>query len=223
MIVTFFNIGLSVLSSKTPVNAGFKEELRAEGRRILSILDGRRHEDKDFEKEENGRPYFPDRHCDFNISHSGEIAAVAMVTGKGHRTGCDIELVRKRGHPVKVAQNFFSAEETEYVYGNQTRFFEIWTLKESYLKLKGRSVFDMADCPSFVRNNSLNNFVCDKKTALFLYEISDDTGKQYILSCAVEGPQYFLSAEEIKPDVKWFSETSLDCRCVAVLEGKPAS
>jgi 4'-phosphopantetheinyl transferase len=71
------------------------------------------------------------------------------------QTGCDIQLVQTRANTKKIAEEFFSVSEREYIFSqdgnqyNETRFFEIWTLKECFLKLRGLSVFDMAKVPSF--------------------------------------------------------------------------
>lgn len=88
----------------------------------------------------NGKPSIegcPDFH--FNLSHSGK--CVALVYGECS-VGIDVEEVRSVER--RVAQRCYSAEENEYVYSDEMlsseRFFEIWTMKESYLKYTGQGI-----------------------------------------------------------------------------------
>jgi phosphopantetheinyl transferase len=193
MDIFSFNIGLSLLSSAQ----ADRKALSAEGRRVLSLLDGRPVSESDFLKEENGRPYFPDRHCDFNISHSGSIAAVSRVTG-GYRTGCDIQRVHLRENTLRIAEKYFSPGENDYILNDKKRFFEIWTLKECYLKLRGLSVFDMERSPSFVKDGHLR-LSFESGLSFYLYEITGNEDA-YILASALQGDA------EAEPEISWFSD-----------------
>jgi len=85
-----------------------------------------------------GKPYLldqPDFH--FNISHSG--SWVVMIWGED-MVGIDIEKVREID--IGVAEHFFSNEEymdimSKPKYEQREYFYELWTLKESYLKALG--------------------------------------------------------------------------------------
>ncbi|MEL7608799.1 MAG: 4'-phosphopantetheinyl transferase superfamily protein [Bacillota bacterium] len=90
------------------------------------------------EKSEHGKPYAPAlKNFFFNLSHSGEWAVAAF----GNRPlGVDIQRLR----PVspELYLRFFTREECSYILskGGEARtsaFFELWTLKESYLKATG--------------------------------------------------------------------------------------
>ena len=187
-----------------------KAETRAEARRILSLLEDRPLEESDIAREAQGRPFFPDREVNFNIAHSGALAAVSYIRGKNLRTGCDVEQVRPRARAREIADEFFSASERDYVSQSnfdEARFYEIWTLKECFLKLRGLSVFDMAACPSFI--NEKNEFAFDAAApfplSFYLYELSG-SGERYILAAALEGP------EQQPPEIRWFSQASLTCK-----------
>jgi 4'-phosphopantetheinyl transferase len=89
---------------------------------------------------ENGKPSlagYPDFY--FNISHSGEY--VVMAYGNVP-VGVDVEQLRDK--ETRVAERCFTKEEFSYIsqtddkYGE--RFFKIWTMKESYLKLTGQGI-----------------------------------------------------------------------------------
>lgn len=94
---------------------------------------------------ENSRPCFLDQTLpDFNISHSQDRVAVAIsLNGK---VGLDIELARQRKHYLKVAENFFDDDEYQWMIAQTdtlSAFWQLWTLKESALKLYAKGVWQM--------------------------------------------------------------------------------
>ncbi|WP_461245926.1 4'-phosphopantetheinyl transferase family protein [Treponema sp. R6D11] len=208
-----YYINLSTLSNeqKDMHRAERQKLLSAEARRILSVCEGRPITEDDIAKEAAGRPFFPSHDTDFSISHSGDIVAVSLVRGKNLRTGCDVERVRPRARAREIAEEFFTAPERDYIEQDSrpdgTRFYQIWTLKECYLKLKGLSVFDMLSVPSFVngvesavRSSLLNTRF--EQISFSLYELTGSS-EQYILATALEG------TEAEPPEIRWFSENSL--------------
>lgn len=87
----------------------------------------------------NGKPQ-----CEgvyFNLSHSGDM--VLCVAGDVP-VGCDIEKVTDA--PLEVADRYFSERERRYIDEAQNipevnrRFFRLWTMKESYLKMTGEGM-----------------------------------------------------------------------------------
>lgn len=86
-----------------------------------------------------GKPYL-EGYSDFkfNISHSGEY--VALVTSK-YEVGIDIEQIKEIGHK-SIIDNCFTEEEKKYIYKSNSisRFYEMWTLKESYIKAIGKGL-----------------------------------------------------------------------------------
>jgi hypothetical protein len=194
-----------------------RERFRAEERRILSLLEGRLLAKDDIAREAQGRPFFPGREAvDFNIAHSGVLTAISHVQGKNLRTGCDVERVQPRSGAGKIAEEFFSAGEKNYVFQagfDEAKFYEIWTLKECFLKLRGLSVFDMAVCPSFIGEK--NEFAFDAAVPIplsfYLYELSGGM-MRYMLAAALEGK------EQQPPEIRWFSHLSLDCKKTAEIK-----
>jgi len=193
--------------------------LSAEARRILSLCEGRPITDENIAIEASGRPFFPDCDTDFSISHSGALTAVSLVRGKNQRTGCDVELVRPRARAGEIAQEFFTAPERKYIKADNrsdgTRFYQIWTLKECFLKLRGLSVFDMAGVPSLI--NGEEQEVCDPLPWQFvfndggfspvsfnLYELTGGADERYIVATAIEGRGKRL------PEIRWFSKDFLE-------------
>jgi phosphopantetheinyl transferase len=220
-----YYLNLSILSNN-PNNLPKIErtqQLSAEARRILSQFEGRPLTNEDIARETSGRPFFPNRDMDFSISHSGALAAVSLVTGGGKnlRTGCDVELVRPRAGAGKIAREFFTAPERDYIENggsfDLTRFYQIWTLKECFLKLRGLSVFDMPAAPSFIisknqprstRRNTefgLRETPCNSVVNFHLYELTGNADERYILATALAG------TEAEQPEIRWFSQPLGDC------------
>lgn len=93
------------------------------------------------ERQEQGKPYLPD-YPDFffNYSDSGGYAVVATSS---HEIGVDMETVRHRPDYKEILKRFFLPEEARMVEeagGGDTglsRFFCLWTQKESLLKYIG--------------------------------------------------------------------------------------
>jgi len=204
-----YYINLSILSNEQ------KDTNRAEARRILSVCEGRPITEDDIAAEAEGRPFFPNSDTDFSISHSGSLTAVSLVRGKNLRTGCDVERIRHRAKAKEIAEEFFTAPERDYIesggHFNETRFYEIWTLKECYLKIRGLSVFDMAKAPSFISSEGTYTFNFDGSSKILfnLYELTGSGDEHYILATAIEG------TEEYQPEIRWFSQGCLEiCKIV---------
>ncbi|WP_221568722.1 4'-phosphopantetheinyl transferase superfamily protein [Alkalihalobacillus sp. TS-13] len=85
----------------------------------------------------NGKPYTTNADCYFNISHSGEWIVCGVYDKP---LGIDVEQIRTID--VNIAKRYFSPTEAESLFkrAQQERlqyFFELWTLKESYIKMLG--------------------------------------------------------------------------------------
>jgi len=210
-----YYIGLSILSTIRIQ----RQRLSAEARRILSLFEGRPLAENDIARETQGRPFFPGRAVNFNIAHSGSLAAVSYVKGENLRTGCDVEKIRPRTMMGEIAEKFFTVPERSYISSrgmfDEKKFYEIWTLKECFLKLRGLSVFDMAACPSFI--GAQNAFIfcgaVSSPLSFCLYELSGD--ERYMLATALEG------AEQQPPEIHWFSQSFLDCKMIAEIKAAP--
>ena len=206
-------IGLSCLSINQFKRTERYNVLSAEARRILSILADRPVDA--IATDENGRPFFHDGNMDFSIAHSGAAVAVSLVVGENIdgqkvRTGCDIQLIRPRENLRNITEQIFCAAERDYIFAQDTtqfestRFFQIWTLKECYIKLRGLSVFDMPKVPSFISCDAagLNIFTFNTSgfspLSFYLYEL-EYTGERYMLAITIEG------GRGTSPEIRMFS------------------
>ena len=82
--------------------------------------------------------------CDgvyFNLSHSDDMVLCAVSDTP---VGCDIEKVTDA--PMEVAERYFSEKECRYIAAAKNtadadrRFFRLWTMKESYMKMTGEGM-----------------------------------------------------------------------------------
>lgn len=76
----------------------------------------------------------------FNLSHSDELIVLAVTLN--HDIGVDVEYVHRGRKTIELAQSYFSPIEIEHLRhlskeNQRERFYELWTLKEAYLKACG--------------------------------------------------------------------------------------
>lgn len=93
----------------------------------------------------HGKPALTGRSCagqdiQFSLSHSGEYAVMAVAAGLA--VGVDVEVHRPDVDALKLAQRFFSSEESGQITQAQqdaqlALFYRYWTAKEAYLKGRG--------------------------------------------------------------------------------------
>jgi len=109
---------------------------------------------------EHGRPALAPRHAaafDFNWSHSGEWALVALA--RGIAPGIDLEVPRPRARALELARRFFSAEEAAWLAGlpedaQLAGFLDLWTAREAVLKALGRGIAFGLDKLAFRRDGA---------------------------------------------------------------------
>ena len=88
-----------------------------------------------------GKPYLVnDPHIQYNLSHSGNYIALAIDS---KAVGIDIEQIKPID--IKIAERFFSKDEILYITSHTRKmrtiaFYQIWTKKESYIKLEGKGL-----------------------------------------------------------------------------------
>lgn len=96
-----------------------------------------------FDKNKYGKPYllnYPK--FNFNISHSEEYVACAV---DDKPIGIDIEKIKIIKYE-EITERFFTEEELKYILredlenDKQSKFYEIWTLKESFIKCCGKGL-----------------------------------------------------------------------------------
>jgi 4'-phosphopantetheinyl transferase len=116
-------------------------------RRMLARVSGAAPESFAFVAGEHGRPEIsaPDVACTFrfNLSHTHGLVACAVT--RAADIGVDVEYVERKVEVMNVANHVFSAIEVEGLEAlsgeaQRERFFELWTLKEAYIKAIGKGL-----------------------------------------------------------------------------------
>jgi 4'-phosphopantetheinyl transferase len=99
-----------------------------------------------FELGRHGKPSLRGEGPPFNLSHSHELALIAVLAGApgaGERSvGVDVELIRRDRDVAALARRFLSAREREQLERLREEelteaFHWCWTAKEAYLKARG--------------------------------------------------------------------------------------
>lgn len=80
------------------------------------------------------------RRISFNLSHTRKLVVLAIT--HDHELGIDTEDTLTRSPPLEIADRFFAPDEVASLRALPTsrqsvRFFQYWTLKESYIKARG--------------------------------------------------------------------------------------
>ena len=128
-------------------------ENRAEARKnlenlILSISGN--HYNKNnliMEREENKKPYFKNENIYFNGTHTSDLFAAVM--SEDYNVGIDAEKIKKRDF-FNIAKEYFYESEIKYLettHKLEIDFFTIWTIKEAYIKMLGKTIFDIKNAP----------------------------------------------------------------------------
>jgi 4'-phosphopantetheinyl transferase len=110
-------------------------------RDILSSYLNCPQEQINFTVGEYGKPSVTsDLNLDFNLSHSGDFALIAVA--RRHKVGVDVEHFRLDLEIEKIARRFFSEAENAELMNlpseqRSTGFFNCWARKEAYIKAHG--------------------------------------------------------------------------------------
>lgn len=113
-------------------------------RSALSRYEAREPHEWRMQRNSHGRPDLVPEQAEcalrFNVSHATTVVTCAVC--RGHEIGVDVERTDRRGETVAIADRYFSAAESAALHAlpasqQRRRFFEYWTLKESYIKARG--------------------------------------------------------------------------------------
>jgi len=117
-------------------------------------ITGLRNKELIFSVNDYGKPILtisPNVH--FNISHTGNYIACAI---SNEPVGIDIEIIKTVD--LKIAERFFTLDEATYIMDDESifRFYEIWTKKESRIKLEGKGLHKPLSSFSVFDSNVFN-------------------------------------------------------------------
>ncbi len=119
---------------------------RALVRTTLSQYADAKPENWTFSKNQYGKPAIkePESGLFFNLSNTETLIVCAV--SRQDNLGIDVENVQHQSSTVAIARRFFSAQEVDELLGvaekrQRRRFFQYWTLKESFIKAKGMGLY----------------------------------------------------------------------------------
>ena len=129
---------------------------------------------------DNGKPFLEDASLEFNLSHSGALALIAVA--RSRQVGIDVELIRPISDLVSLAARVCTPGELATLTAlaephRQRAFFAMWTRKEALAKATGEGI------SAVVRDASTP--VVDGEARWTLIEMSDFPG--YAACVAAEG------------------------------------
>jgi len=164
-------------------------------RGILSRATGQPPEALRFVSGPYGKPALEQSRVRFNLSHSGELALVAVALGRD--VGVDVELVRPEIAGERIAERFFSPGEVAALRaqpeeGRVEAFFHCWTRKEAFIKAKGEGLshpldsFDVSLIPGEPARLLATRPDPGEASRWSLIEVPVPPG--YTAALAVEGP-----------------------------------
>jgi 4'-phosphopantetheinyl transferase len=93
-----------------------------------------------FSANDHGKPVLLSQILEFNLSHSGDFALVAITQNR--KIGIDVERIRSGMEFERIARRFFSPSEVSEWMAlppaqRQIAFFNCWARKEAYMKAHG--------------------------------------------------------------------------------------
>jgi 4'-phosphopantetheinyl transferase len=134
---------------------------RAALRRVLGAVTGRDPASLTFTSGPHGKPHLAGTAPPFNLSHSGNLAILAVSPGP--EVGIDIERIDPRRATADLAARFFSPAENVALAATPegeprtAAFFRIWSRKEAVIKALGEGLtcplasFDVSATPGEAR------------------------------------------------------------------------
>lgn len=117
-----------------------------------------------FSRDFYGKPSIANRNVDrllqFNLSYTSGMVVLAVTSGCS--IGVDIEAIKEDANVLSLAERYFRQSEVNLIKSSinvqqYERFYELWTLKEAYIKAKGKGLSIPLDSFSFSfsRNNDV--------------------------------------------------------------------
>ncbi|MBV8806534.1 MAG: 4'-phosphopantetheinyl transferase superfamily protein [Sinobacteraceae bacterium] len=147
----------------------------------------------------------------FNLSNARSL--VACVVTREVDAGIDVEELDRRGETVSIANHYFSPLELHALHAlpperQRHRFFELWTLKESYIKARGMGLSIPLDQFSFCLEAPPISVILDPRLGdiatdwqFQLYRLSD---RHLVAVCIrrAQPPDFRIHIREVVPDTR---------------------
>lgn len=181
---------------------------RAMLRDVLSRYARREPQSLAFQYNEHGKPSLQEPAglpIRFNLSHSGGLAVCAVTTA--YDVGVDVETPERPTDVISLARRYFAASEVQDLGSwsaeeQKSVFFEFWTLKEAYIKARGKGLSIPLDSFAF-------SLAPERPPSIGFIPGTDDTtgnwqfaqiflGSRYPIALALRSPQDREMAVQIR-------------------------
>lgn len=137
-----------------------------------------------------GKPELSSAHessLTFNLSHTAGFAVCAI--GHHRQVGIDVERIREMEDAPAIARRFFSPDEADAIdrlHGRDrmARFFELWTLKEAYVKGLGRGLTVPLDSFAFSFHDTGLGFDTTADTSAWRFWLFEPARHARVALCA---------------------------------------
>ncbi|MCF8403415.1 MAG: 4'-phosphopantetheinyl transferase superfamily protein [Bacteroidales bacterium] len=160
-------------------------------RKLLGIKLNFSCKEIDVNKSGKGKPFIKNNNSIFfNISHSGDWI-VCAISSKD--VGIDVEKIKK---PVyRIAERYFSKEERAALSRldepeKTVYFFDLWTLKESYLKMLGKGLTKSLGSFTISRENAHFKIIESGYELKKVFFMQYNFDKDYTVSVCSNGDQF---------------------------------
>ena len=164
-----------------------------------------------FSKNKYGRPEIssPQSHSlRFNLSHTDGLIACAVVIKQD--IGIDVENIGRQAGGIDIANRFFSTQEVQDLDAvpesqKRERFFDYWTLKESYIKARGMGLSLPLDQFSFHLSDnkpiriSFNPQLEDNPNQWQFWKLQPTLQHKLAISLCNKEKKYRLIIKKVKP------------------------
>lgn len=156
-----------------------------------------------FKRNDYGKPFLKGyQNFNFNISHSEDFVVCAIDEKP---IGIDIEKINQIEYE-EIWESFFSISEKDYIKrtidNRLNRFYEIWTLKESYIKLYGKGLsIPLRSFSIAIDENENISVIMENERKEYYFKMFDLDDEYKIAVCS--------SKKEISNDITLINQESL--------------
>lgn len=171
-------------------------------RKVLARYTGLPPAAVSFLRTDKGKPYLPESDIQFNLSHSGHWALLAV--SRIELVGVDVEAIRATRDLPGIAESYYHPVEFARLQELETvnqpdYFYRLWTLKEAFLKAIGTGISAGLEKIQFEHDG--NNI-----SAQIAPELDQGTGEWHFHQWALGVQDYCaLAGKSQQPlAVKWF-------------------
>ena len=125
---------------------------------------------------DSGRPEFPVKHIDFNMTHSGDwVAVILNVVEQGEcAVGIDIEFPQKTRNFTALLAHFAQKNEIQWFEqqtNSENAFYQIWCLREALLKSQGVGIVKLNEVKHDPLGLTLKSGHCPQGELIFTNEL----------------------------------------------------